>query len=391
MGVRVLVVFALLLLGHGAVHAQQSLSDKQRELQQLRNTILTTQKKLDQLLKTERKTKSSISANSRQRHRITSFIVTLRAELAKLQDSATALRGGIDQTSLALGQAEHQYNVAVDQMLRFKAEHRYDLHTSPTIDALFRSITQSVYAYRQEMTELKDSLLRQKQVLDDYSTTQAQVLSVQTQQERTLASNIKRSSRELKQIRKDRNAVKKELEGKQRSASRLRSIIAEQVATARKRAEQEAKRKARKKQPKSSPTQDTDETHGFAPRSLPWPTTSRTVLHGYGNYENSQTGITFDNPGIDIAAALGSSVRAVAEGTVSSITWLPGFGSLVIIDHGNSVRTVYANLAGVSVSKGASVRAGTPIGTTGENMDGALLHFEVWHGKVRQNPRNYLK
>lgn len=115
------------------------------------------------------------------------------------------------------------------------------------------------------------------------------------------------------------------------------------------------------------------------------------MIHGYGAYKNSETGTTLDNPGIDIAAPQGSPVSCVASGKVSSVTWLPGFGSLVIVDHENGIRTVYANLASVNVSQGSRVKQGTLIGKSGENMDGALVHFEIWNGRNRLNPLTYLR
>ena len=76
---------------------------------------------------------------------------------------------------------------------------------------------------------------------------------------------------------------------------------------------------------------------------------------------------------------------------VSTITWLPGFGSLVIVDHQNGFRTVYANLAAVAVQRGAQVLQGARIGTSGSNLDGDLVHFEVWIEGKRINPLTYLR
>ena len=81
----------------------------------------------------------------------------------------------------------------------------------------------------------------------------------------------------------------------------------------------------------------------------------------------------------------------LGKGEVSSVTWLPGFGSLVIVDHQNGFRSVYANLATVSVRQGTAVQQGAVVGTSGENIDGALVHFELWYGRDRLNPATYLR
>lgn len=138
-------------------------------------------------------------------------------------------------------------------------------------------------------------------------------------------------------------------------------------------------------------TGPTPERGAFRRNSLPWPTSSKSLVHGYGTYRNPETGTTLENPGIDIKSATGSAVSCVADGSVSSVAWLPGYGSLVIVDHDNGFRTVYANLAGVSVQRGDQIRQGASVGTSGENIDGTLVHFELWFGRDRQNPLTYLR
>lgn len=108
-------------------------------------------------------------------------------------------------------------------------------------------------------------------------------------------------------------------------------------------------------------------------------------------YRNPQTGTTLENPGIDIRSRAGTGVEAVASGRVSTVTSLPGYGSLVIVDHQNGFRTVYANLTGVSISSGSPVQAGTRLGSAATNADGDVVHFEIWNGSRRLNPLSYLR
>jgi septal ring factor EnvC (AmiA/AmiB activator) len=82
--------------------------------------------------------------------------------------------------------------------------------------------------------------------------------------------------------------------------------------------------------------------------------------------------------GIDIAAAEGSGVRAVHDGTVAFAGPFAGFGNLVIVDHGAQAFTLYGNLLEVAVAKGARVERGTPVGTVGESPSGSAgLYFEL--------------
>lgn len=381
-----LLVIASSLTGTG----QSSVSKKKAELESLQQSIRATQKRLNDLQRNERSMRNDISGYSRQRHRINTFILRLRNELGMLEDSAAVLREQTNATLSALERATTAYNRAIHELLVFEAEHSGDVHTKPSVRPLFQSLSRSVTQYRNTMNSLRDSLALQRNLLQSYSATQTSLLGVQSAQEHQLSKNISARTRELTAIRKDKQRTTQELRNKQNSVRRLKAIIAKQVADELRKAREKESRE-RKRSNTTPPPVTHEPTHGFPANSLPWPTSGRKILHGYGTYRNEQSGSTLDNPGIDISAPVGSSVRAVASGTVSSVTWLPGFGSLVIIDHGNSVRTVYANLATVTVGKGAKVGPGAALGTSGENIDGALVHFEVWNGKVRQNPMRYLR
>ena len=84
--------------------------------------------------------------------------------------------------------------------------------------------------------------------------------------------------------------------------------------------------------------------------------------------------------GIDYPGRVGTPVRAAASGRVTHAGWSPGgWGNLVVLSHGNGVRTLYAHLARVGVRVGARVAAGQRVGRVGAsgNTTGPHLHFEV--------------
>lgn len=69
------------------------------------------------------------------------------------------------------------------------------------------------------------------------------------------------------------------------------------------------------------------------------------------------------------------------------------YGNCVKIDHGNGYYTLYAHMRkGLSVRNGEYVKKGQVLGYMGNsgNANGGHLHFEVWNGKTRINPTNYL-
>ena len=96
--------------------------------------------------------------------------------------------------------------------------------------------------------------------------------------------------------------------------------------------------------------------------------------------------------GIEIAAAEGTPVRAVHDGIVAFADTFTGFGKLVILDHGSQIFSVYGNLLDISVSRGAPIDAGRPVGLAGPSVTGAAgLHFELRVDGRPVDPLQWLK
>lgn len=84
--------------------------------------------------------------------------------------------------------------------------------------------------------------------------------------------------------------------------------------------------------------------------------------------------------GLDFTADSGAAVRAARRGRVVSAGWdSGGYGYLVVIGHGRRVRTWYAHLARIAVSRGERVSRGARVGTVGStgHSTGPHLHWEV--------------
>lgn len=96
--------------------------------------------------------------------------------------------------------------------------------------------------------------------------------------------------------------------------------------------------------------------------------------------------------GIDIAQREGTPVRPAMPGVVLLADELPGYGRVVVIDHGGDVATVYGHLSSVDVAAGVRAEPARPIGavgTTGRAF-GAHLHFEVRFDGTAVDPLVFL-
>ena len=100
--------------------------------------------------------------------------------------------------------------------------------------------------------------------------------------------------------------------------------------------------------------------------------------------------------GIDIAGMLGTKVMAAADGTVVDVYEDDMLGTTVVIDHGNGLKSIYANLTKVPVVEtGDKVAMGAVIGAIGytalgESSAESHLHFAMTQDGEPVDPSNYL-
>lgn len=96
--------------------------------------------------------------------------------------------------------------------------------------------------------------------------------------------------------------------------------------------------------------------------------------------------------GLDIAAKIGTPVRAPANGTVVMTGNFFYLGRTLLLDHGNGLMTLYAHLNRLNVSRGRHVSRGqviAEVGNTGRTS-GPHLHWGVILNSARVNPQYFL-
>lgn len=140
------------------------------------------------------------------------------------------------------------------------------------------------------------------------------------------------------------------------------------------------------------------QTSDFSGSYMRWPTTG-TITQPYGC-----TGLWFNQPlgscrhfhtGIDIANAKWTPIRAAAAGQVRFVGREPWGAWMVIIGHGDGLRSGYAHMVPTGVpgiAKGRGVSKGQLIGYMGKSglATGVHLHFEVKLNGNFVNPGRYL-
>jgi len=96
--------------------------------------------------------------------------------------------------------------------------------------------------------------------------------------------------------------------------------------------------------------------------------------------------------GIDIAASLGSTVHAAADGVVLFANWTEDLGNLIIIYHFNGFITYYGHNHLLLKKENSFVKKGETIALVGNSGRSTAphLHFEIWKDGIPVNPKEYL-
>jgi murein DD-endopeptidase MepM/ murein hydrolase activator NlpD len=99
------------------------------------------------------------------------------------------------------------------------------------------------------------------------------------------------------------------------------------------------------------------------------------------------------HPGIDIAVAVGSLVRASGGATVRQAGQDPEYGLFVLLEHPEDYQTMYGHLSRIVVTVGATVGAGQVVGLSGNSGRSTAphLHFEIRQRGLSLDPMTLVK
>ena len=101
--------------------------------------------------------------------------------------------------------------------------------------------------------------------------------------------------------------------------------------------------------------------------------------------------IILQNDGINIQTKQNEKVKAIFEGEVRAVAFIPSIGNSVIISHGDYY-TVYSGLKDVLVNKGQKVDTNQEIGQVLTNADGiSELRFQIRRNTTPVDPELWLK
>lgn len=205
-------------------------------------------------------------------------------------------------------------------------------------------------------------------------------------------AKLRSEKTELKAEYDDKVELSKELEEKFLKEQRRLAEVARQKAL-------EAAAAKKKQQNSSNSTVSSGNLPVVSSGHWTRPAAGR-FTSGFGGRDIGPIG-SKNHLGIDIANSIGTPVVAAADGVVSYVGSMNGYGNVVMVTHsieGQLFTTTYAHLSGFNTSVGASVSKGQQIARLGNsgNSTGPHVHFEIhvgeWNGSRSNavNPLNYI-
>jgi septal ring factor EnvC (AmiA/AmiB activator) len=249
------------------------------------------------------------------------------------------------------------------------ARYKY-LHELATHD---RSLVTRVQTLRDQVARQRADLVRLRSAVEDNRSDK------QLEEDRLARLRGERTTN-LQNVQRSAQDILDRLARLRASESRLTNVIAS-IETERRRTAA-----TRPNAPRETSTLRTNDLG-----RLDWPVDG-TVLYRFGRVVNPNNTMTRWN-GIGIAAATGSSVRAVAPGTVVSVGQLGTYGLTVIVQHGAGDYSVYASLNNASVRTGTTIRKGDVVGAVGTSDPDLQphLHFEIRPQGRAVDPESWLR
>ncbi len=202
-------------------------------------------------------------------------------------------------------------------------------------------------------------------------------------QQALLTKNKRITQNELENIQHNKKELEKYLAEKQEGLKQLEAVRQNLLSDKNK----SLREKRIREQQRYLNTKQFAELQG----QLLWPIDGKVVTK-FGSQWNAELKTTTDSPGIDIEGTPKAPVRAVLNGIVTTITYIRGYGTTIIIDHGGGFYTVYTHVTDLQVHEDGEVKSRDIIAYTGDAgaINGSKLHFEIWGNQKKLNPEQWL-
>ncbi|MCR1006590.1 MAG: peptidoglycan DD-metalloendopeptidase family protein [Stenotrophomonas maltophilia] len=251
-----------------------------------------------------------------------------------------------------------------------------------------------------ELEALQAQIAERKQKLQGTQQDQKQQAAALEADRRDRAKTVASLEERFKDQREKEQALGQDAKALETLLANLRAAAAraeaERRAAARRAAAEKAaaERAARQAAAQGRPPPPTKVPPAVASAPAPkvgglgWPLSGNLLARYGGKLPDGRT-----SSGVLIGAPAGSTVTAVADGTVVFSDWMTGYGMILIVDHGNGYMSLYAHNDTLLKDAGARVSRGDAVAKVGNSGGQGVtaLYFELRRGGQPVNPDSWLQ
>jgi septal ring factor EnvC (AmiA/AmiB activator) len=330
-----------------------------------------------------------ISENTNKVHNLKGRLADLKKEYAGMIRFAQRNRNSYDKMMFIF--AAKDFNQAYKRIKYLQQFGQYRKKQAAYIQGTEKQLSNQIVVLDKDLKN-KSNLLKEqeseKNKLDKNRSEQTVVLNKLSKQERQFQQDISRKRQQQASIDRQISAAAARKKAEEEARER------ERLAEAKAKAENKPSPTAAASKPKtaSEALRATPEAAKLSDAfeanrgSLPSPVANGYITGRFGAYKVDQA--TAMRNGVVFQTSEGAAVRAVFNGTVSSV--FQQFGKFyIVIIHGEYF-TVYEGLQSASVSKGQKVTTKQTIGIAGTSDGVPELGFQIHRGATAQDPAGWL-
>jgi septal ring factor EnvC (AmiA/AmiB activator) len=371
-----LVAFAL---AFGA--SAQDLTDFERRMNKINGQIRDLRTRLASEARKESSALSDLSKIDLNRRLILKELAAQNLQMSKTNEDLASLETEIGRHRTELAKEQALIEKTLVTLYKFgRPDFLQFILQSRDFEAFLReSRNLSLLAEYQE-----DTIKGYLRTLDGLREAEAKLEETKAELARLiLASDLK--TKELEAERQKTAAIVREI---RRTKSNFETALAE-LSESTSQLQGMMNRVARNEWVLSGPFVPLSEMKG----KLSWPLEGR-VITSFGYQRHPRFNTVIVNNGIEIAPRQGQDrVLAVHPGKIAYADTMPGYGNVIIVDHGVSFYTLYGHCAEFLVEAGEMVGQGQPIAFVGDSgsLNGECLYFEIREKAKAVNPLQWLK
>ena len=357
---------------------RHTIENSQTEIQKLEKEIQTFRQEITKTQQEKKSLNSEIKTIDLTRQKLGSEINLTQKQIKSTEEQIYELADGINDKEAGIRRNREVIAEAMRQLAAVDAE-------NPVVTFLASESLSDFWNEADKLAQINDRLIK---LITELDQNKKQLTSTKSQKEiqkkdlSTLNNKLSDQKQLVDQTKQEKNNL---LSATQSKESAYQKLLADKLAK-----KQAVENEMQQAEAQLKIVLDPSQLPDSGTKALNWPLAKVTITQyfGYTTFalQNAAVYNGKGHNGIDLGAAVGTSLKAANSGKVIGIGDTDktcqgaSYGKWILIEHNNGLSTLYAHLSLIKVSEGQTVESGELIGYSGNTgySTGPHLHFTVY-------------